>query len=59
MLSVMMRGDGDGDVVKCWSRQEGGRRTRQGQTAGPNLSLCGPTRHLDHTGANWRDGVKL
>ena len=44
MLSVMMRGDGDGDVVKCWSRQEGGRtRARQ----------LGPTCHCVAQHAIW------
>ena len=40
----MMRGDGDGDVVKCWSRQEGGRtRARQ----------LGPTCHCVAQPAIW------
>ena len=30
--------------------EQAGDQEDQGQTAGPNLSLCGPTRHLDHTG---------
>ena len=40
--------------------EQAGGREDQGQTAGPNLSLSGPTRHLDHTAGNtdWREGME-